>query len=189
MRLTTTLTTTIAAAFVAAATAFAAPTNATEHCPHKFGSAQQIVDAGGAAVQEWVIADLQKSETVLPEYSPRGQLWEASTTVRAATGTLTPIIPNLHAVTAAGQRYPVLWQIATPQGLPAATLAQGQSSSGKVYFDIEGTEPMAVIYADGNGTHMMWCCDGMMKMPMDNCPMCATTEKPCPHCRDRDVEP
>lgn len=185
MRLRTAMTTTIAAAFVAAATAFAAPATATEHCPHKFGSVQQIADAGPAVVQEWVVSDLQKSTAVLPGYTPRGQLWEASATVRAATGTVTPIIPNLQAVTANGQRYVVLWQLATPQGLPASTLVQGQSSSGKVYFDAVGTDPMAVVYADGNGTHLMWCCDGAMKMPMDNCPMCAAMEKPCPHCRDR----
>lgn len=131
MRLLTVLTATLAAAFVAGAIAFAAPAAATKHCPHKFGSAQQIVDAGGAVVQEWTVADLQKSATILPGYTPRGQLWESSATVRAVTGTVTPIIPNLYAVPIDGQRHPVLWQIATPEGLPATTLAQGQSSTGK----------------------------------------------------------
>ncbi len=187
LRLLTVLTATLAAAFVAGAIAFAAPAAATKHCPHKFGSAQQIVDAGGAVVQEWTVADLQKSATILPGYTPRGQLWESSATVRAVTGTVTPIIPNLYAVPIDGQRHPVLWQIATPEGLPATTLAQGQSSTGKVYFDIVGADPMAVLYADGNGRHLMWCCDQAMQMPMsmDKCPMCAAMEMPCPHCRDR----
>ncbi|WP_081809096.1 MPT63 family protein [Mycobacterium sp. URHB0044] len=187
MRLRTALTTTITTSLIAAATAFAAPAFATEHRHHEFGSAQQIVDAGGAVVQEWVITDLQKSTAVLPGYTPRGVLWEASATVRAVTGTVTPIIPNLQAVSADGQHYPVLWQIAIPQGLPAATLAQGQNASGEVYFDALGADPMAVVYADGNGTHLMWCCNGNMNMPMpmENCPMFAAVDQPCPHSRFR----
>ena len=187
MRLRTALTTTITAALIAAATAFTGPAFATEHGHHEFGSAQQIVDAGGAVVQEWVITDLQKSTAVLPGYTPRGVLWEASATVRAAAGTVTPIIPNLHAVSADGQHYPVLWQIANAQGLPATTLGRGQSSSGTVYFDAIGADPMAAVYADGNGTHLMWCCNSAMNMPMpmENCPMCAAMDQQCPHCRDR----
>ncbi|WP_082961926.1 MPT63 family protein [Mycobacterium sp. 852014-52144_SCH5372336] len=181
----TAMITAIAAAFVAAATALAAPASAAEHGHHQFGSAQKIVDAGGAVVQEWVVADLQKSTTVLPGYTPRGQLWEASATVRAANGTVTPVIPNLSAVASGGQRYPVLWQIPNPQGLPATTLAQGQTASGKVFFDVTGAEPMAVIYDNGSGTHLMWCCDGNMLMPMDDCPMCAAMGQQCPHCRGR----
>jgi hypothetical protein len=186
MRLRTAAIATITAALIASATALAAPASAREHSHHQFGSTQQLVDAGGAIVQEWAVTDLQKSTATLPGYTPRGQLWEASATVRASSGTVTPIIPNLYAVTADGQRNPVLWQIASPQGLPATTLAQGQTSSGKVYFDAVAADPMAVIYDNGTGTTLMWCCKGSMTMPMpmDNCPMCAGMDQPCPHCRD-----
>lgn len=180
------LITTVLAAFIGVATAVAVPASAREHAHHQFGTPQQLVDAGGAVVQEWTVTGLQRSTAALPGYAARGQLWEATATVRAVTGTVTPIIPNLHAVTAGGQRWPVIWQIANPQGLPGATLAQGQAASGKVYFDVIEAKPMAVIYDNGSGAPLMWCCtEGMtMPMPMDNCPMCSTMSQPCPHCRD-----
>ncbi|CAN7303849.1 DUF1942 domain-containing protein [Mycolicibacterium hippocampi] len=169
-----------------AASTFAPPAVAAMPCGHQFGSPQQLTDAGGAVIQEWVISDLRKSSADLPGFTAPGQLWEASATVRAVTGAVTPIIPNLYAVTADGQRYPVLWQIASPQGLPAATLGQGQASSGAIYFDAVGLEPMAVIYDNGTATQLIWCCDGsMMMMPMENCPMCADMQRPCPHCPGR----
>ncbi len=163
--------------------------SATLHCLTgcaigEIGSPQQRADAGGA-VHEWTVTDLQKSTGPLPGYVPLGEVWEASVTVRAVDGTVTLIIPNLSAVTAGGQRSPVLWQIASPEGLSATTLAQGQSSDGKVYFDIVG-EPMAVLYDDGTGTPLMWCCraDMQMQMPMENCPMCAAMKQPCSRCRE-----
>lgn len=169
-----------------AAPTFAPLAVAAMPCGHQFGSPQQLTDAGGAVIQEWVISDLRKSSADLPGFTAPGQLWEASATVRAVTGAVTPIIPNLYAVTADGQRYPVLWQIASPQGLPAATLDQGQASSGAIYFDAVGLEPMAVIYDNGTATQLIWCCDGsMMMMPMENCPMCADMRRPCPHCPGR----
>ena len=190
MRLRTAFIAAIVAALVASATAMATPASAGEHCRHQFGSAQQVTDAGGAVVEEWAVADMQKSTATLPGYTPRGQLWEASATVRAVAGARTPIIPNLSAATKGGQRYPVLWQIATAQGLPATTLAESQSSSGKVYFDVVGLEPIAVVYDNGTGQTLMWCCiAGMsmpmsMPMPMENCPMCAAMSQPCPGCGD-----
>lgn len=165
------------------AATLAPPAVAAMPCGHQFGSPQQLTDAGGAVVQEWVISDLRESSVALPGYTARGQVWEASATVRAVTGTVTPIIPNLYTVTADGQRYPVLWQIASPQGLPATTLGQGQASSGAIYFDAVGPQPMAVVYDNGAPTQLFWCCTGsMMMMPMEKCPMCADMQRACPHC-------
>ena len=163
--------------------AFGSSALAAMSCEHKFGSNQHLTDAGGAVVQEWAVSDLRRSSADLPGFTSGGQLWEASATVRAVTGTVIPIIPNLYAVTASGQRYPVLWQIASPQGLPASTLGEGQTSSGTIYFDVVGAEPMAVVYDNGAGTQLIWCCNGSMMMPMENCPMCADMQRPCPHCR------
>lgn len=139
---------------------------AANHCPHHFGAAQQLPDAGGGT-QEWTVASLKKSGAVLPGYQPAGQLWEAEVTVRAAEGTVTPLIPNL-AGHAKGEYYPALWQVATDQGLSAATLTEGQTSSGTVYFDATGSDPTAVVYGGGDGAvpAMMWCCESM-SMPMD----------------------
>ncbi|AMT73504.1 hypothetical protein ABG82_02805 [Mycobacteroides immunogenum] len=178
--------------------------HAAGSCPHRFGAAQQLPDAGGGT-QGWTVSGLKKSAAVLPGYTPAGQLWEAAATVRADRGTITPLIPNL-AAHAIGGHYPVLWQVGTDQGLPAATLDEGQSSSGTVYFDVTGPDPMAVVYTAGAGAPaMMWCCDAAMgtsanktmdpkmnaemKAMMAHCPCCqdmpAPTAAPgagCPCC-------
>ena len=98
--------------------------------------------------------------------------------MQAVSGTVTPVIPNFHAFTADGRSYQVLWQLASPQGIPGATLAQGQTSTGKLYFDATGADPVAVTYDGGAGHPLMWCsCDAMMampmRMPMENCPCCS----------------
>lgn len=172
------------ALLIAATTALSAPTSAAKSCPHRFGSPQQRVDADGAVVQEWTIAGLRESEDALPGYTPRGQLWEAAATLRAVKGTVTPLIPSFYAAAPGGQRVGVvLWQAATPQGIPPTTLAQGQSSTGKIYFDVVGGDPMGIVYDDGAGGLLMWCCEtGMtMSMPMGKCPMCAARDCPSPH--------
>lgn len=144
---------------------------AADECMHGFGSHQQLVDAAGASVHEWTVTNLKKSADPAPGYPLAGQLWEATASVKAVSGTVTPIIPNFSAFAADGRTYQVLWQLASPQGLPGATLAQGQTSTGKLYFDATGADPVAVTYADGAGHPLMWC--GMsMSMPMANCTCC-----------------
>src|SRR5882672_6410982 len=103
---------------------------------HGFGSHQRLVDAGGAVVQEWTVTDLKKSADPAPGYPLAGQLWEATASVQALSGAVTPIIPNVNVSTADGRAYPVLWQLASPLGLSGATIAPGQTSTGKVYFDV-----------------------------------------------------
>jgi hypothetical protein len=135
-----------------------------------FGSPQRLVDAGGDVVQEWTVTDLKKSTDSAPGYPLAGQLWEATATVAAVSGTVTPIIPNLRATTMGGDSYQVLWQVASPQGLSGATIPQGQTSTGKVYFDVTGPDPHMVTYTGSGTQRLMWCpCEsmmpGMMTMP------------------------
>jgi hypothetical protein len=152
---------------------------ANANCMHAFGTHQRLMDAGGAVVQEWTVTDLKKSADPAPGYPLAGQLWEATASVEAISGAVTPIIPNFQARTAGGS-YPALWQLASPLGISGATIAQGQTSKGKVYFDITGDDPMAVTYAGGRAKPLMWCsCDRMMSMPMDDCPHCREGQ-PCP---------
>jgi hypothetical protein len=151
--------------------------SAADECMHGFGSHQQLVDADGASAQEWTVTDLKKSADTAPGYPLAGQLWEATAAVKAVSGTITPIIPGFSAFTADGRSYQVLWQLASPQGIPGATLAQGQTSTGKLYFDATGGDPVAVTYRDGAGHPLMWCsCDALMampmRMPMEICPWC-----------------
>jgi hypothetical protein len=163
----------IAAAAVTAMVGFAVPATASaaEECMHMLGSRQQIADAGGAVVQEWTVTDLKKSTDTAPGYPLAGQLWEATASVKAVSGTVTPIIPNFRAPTADGGSYPVLWQLSSSQGIPGATIPQGQKSAGKVYFDVTGANPVAVTYMGAGGQQLMWCGEAMMAM--DNCPCCA----------------
>jgi hypothetical protein len=150
-------------------------------CPHRFGAHQQVANPAG--VQDWAVSDLKKSVEPAPGYPLAGQLWESTVTVTAVSGTQTPLIPSFSAHTGDGAVYPVLWQLATPDGISGATLVEGQTSTGKVYFDVTGADPLAVTYSGGGATELMWCCgDGMMAtMSMTNCP-CCTGPKPCPCC-------
>jgi hypothetical protein len=152
--------------------------SAADDCMHGFGSHQQLADADGASAQEWTVTNLKKSADTAPGYPLAGQLWEATASVKAVSGTITPIIPDFSAFTADGRSYQVLWQLASPQGIPGVTLAQGKTSTGKLYFDATGGDPVAVTYRDGAGHPLMWCsCDAMMampmRMPMENCPCCS----------------
>jgi uncharacterized protein DUF1942 len=154
--------------------------SAAKECMHQFGSHQQLTDAGGAVVQEWSVTDLKRSTDQAPGYPLAGQLWEATASVTAVSGTVTPIIPNFRAPTMDGGSYQTLWQLSTPQGISGATIAQGQTSTGKLYFDVTGADPMAVVYTGAGTRPLMWCCnggmmampEGMMNMPMDDCPCC-----------------
>jgi len=143
---------------------------AANECMCDFGSHQRLADAGGATVQEWTVTNLKKSSDPAPGYPLAGQLWEATASVQAISGTVTPIVPNFRVVTADGSSYPVLWQLPSPQGLPGATIAQGQTSTGKIYFDATGADPDMVTYT-GGAQSLMWCsCDAMMSMPVGAMP-------------------
>ena len=139
------------------------------------------MDAGGAVIQEWTVTDLKKSADPAPGYPLVGRLWEATVSVQAISGTVTPIIPNFQARTAGGS-YPVLWQLASPQGISGATIVQGQKATGKVYFDVTGADPLMVTYTGGGAQPLMWCdCEAMMAMPMDAM-MAMMPMGDCPHC-------
>ena len=135
-------TTSIAAAFAAAAiaaagaiTAFSAPIAiADDHnavnTTH-LGSQAELVD--GNVVQGWTVTGLKVSTDTIP-YQPQGTLWEATATDHAIQGSAIPIVSNFNARARDGQTYRALFGVATAQGVNPATLAQGQQTSGKVYF-------------------------------------------------------
>lgn len=169
----------VTSAALAAVAAIGAPpaTAAMRECPHRLGSHQSLVDAGGAVAQDWTLTDLHASTDTTPGYPLTGHLWEATATVRAVSGMVTPVIPNFAAMGADHRTYPVLWQLASPTGLSAATLTEGQTSTGKVYFDVTGTNPAAVVYNTGGPKPAMMWCDmaamaPMMAMSMTDCPNC-----------------
>ncbi|OBB44638.1 MPT63 family protein [Mycobacterium sp. 852002-51961_SCH5331710] len=117
------------------------------------GSQGKLVD--GDVIQGWTIANLKPSSDAIP-YPVSGTLWEATATDRAIQGPATPIVSNLNARAADGQSYRSLFGVATAQGVNPSTLAQGQETSGKVYFDVTGASPDSVVYNAGGQDLLVW---------------------------------
>jgi uncharacterized protein DUF1942 len=147
----------IAAAAVATAGAvgiLAAPlASAEDVTTTNVGSQAKLVD--GNVVQGWTITDLRPSSDEIP-YAVAGTLWEATATDEAIQGAVTPIVSNLNARARSGATYRVLFGVATPQGVNPATLGQGQKTTGKVYFDVTGDAPDAVVYSAGGQDLLAW---------------------------------
>jgi hypothetical protein len=117
------------------------------------GNEAKLTD--GNVVQGWTITGLKPSTDLIP-YPVAGTLWEASATDQAIRGSATPIVSNLNARARDGQTYRVLFGAATPQGVNPATLAQGEKTSGKVYFDVVGENPDSVVYNAGGQDLLVW---------------------------------
>ena len=98
---------------------------------------------------------LKPSSDTIP-YQVRGTLWEATATDKAVAGSATPIVSNFNARAADGENYRALFQVATPQGVNPATIAQGQETSGKIYFDVTGPTPDTVVYNAGGRDVLVW---------------------------------
>jgi hypothetical protein len=146
-----------AAATVAAAGAvgvIAAPVASAEDVTTtSVGSQAKLVD--GNVIQGWTIADLRPSSDAIP-YPVAGTLWEATATDEAIQGSATPIVSNLNARARSGETYRVLFGVATPQGVNPATIGQGEKTTGKVYFDVTGDAPDAVVYSAGGQDLLAW---------------------------------
>jgi hypothetical protein len=148
-----------AAAAVAAAGSigivFGAPTAAADPTTQTLGSQGKLVDGAGNVVQGWTISGLKPSSDVIP-HQVNGTLWEATATDEAVQGGATPIVSNLNARARDGETYRVLFGAATPQGVNPATLAQGEKTTGKVYFDVTGATPDSVVYNAGGQDVLVW---------------------------------
>lgn len=143
-----------AAAAAAAFWTFSVPIAAAdETVTTTLGQPAEIAD--GAVKQAWTITGLRPSADVIP-YTLQGTLWEAAAADTALQGDVIPIIPNLRARASDGATYAVLWTVATPQGVNPATLAAGQTTAGKIYFDVTGPSPDSVLYSDGARDLALW---------------------------------
>lgn len=142
--------TTVAAAAVALAGASIA---SAETETQWLGQPGELVN--GTVVQHWTVSHLKPSSDVIP-YRPIGTLWEATASDEAISGDVTPIISNLNARAKNGDTYRVLFGVATAQGVNPSTLAQGQKTSGKIYFDVTGEAPDSVFYSNGDGEQLLW---------------------------------
>ena len=117
------------------------------------GSQAKLVD--GNVVQGWTITGLKTSSDPIP-YPVAGTLWEATATDEAIQGGATPIVSNLNARARSGQTYRALFGVATPQGVNPSTLAPGEKTTGKVYFDVTGETPDSVVYNAGGQDLLVW---------------------------------
>lgn len=140
------------AGFIGAPFAFAEAESTTVETV-TLGSQGKLID--GNVIQGWTISDLKPSSDVIP-YPVTGTLWEATATDQAIQGSVTPIVSNLNARAADGTTYRVLFGAATPQGVNPSTLAEGQDTTGKIYFDVTGPEPDSVVYNAGGLDLLVW---------------------------------
>jgi hypothetical protein len=134
---------------VGAATASAAPVTGS------FGTPERLNDANGAIVSSYTVSNLEPSNDMV-NTPVTGKLWEATTTVDAVQGTVTPSIPFFNARAADGQNYRVLFQAPSPAGINAQPLTPGGRSAGKIYFDVTGPAPTQVVYNDAVQDRMVW---------------------------------
>jgi Domain of unknown function (DUF1942) len=154
-------TTRIAGALAATATAgvifapFASADAAEPAAPDTQSLGSQAKLVNGDVIQAWTISNLKPSSDVIP-HMVNGTLWEATATDQAIQGSVTPIVSNLNARAADGQNYRALFGAATPQGVNPSTLAQGQETSGKVYFDVTVSTPNSVVYNSGGQDLAVW---------------------------------
>lgn len=111
--------------------------------------------SNGDVLQGWTISNLKVSTDVIP-HATQGTLWEATATDEAIRGTVIPIVSNFNARSASGEDYRVLFGVATAQGVNPSTLAQGQKTTGKVYFDVTGADPTSIVYRAGGEDLLLW---------------------------------
>jgi hypothetical protein len=151
---TTVMATVVTAAFVGIVSpSTAAADQAIDASAHGLGFQATLVN--GEVVQGWTVSALKPSTDAIP-YPVQGTLWEATATDEAIEGSVIPIVPDLNARTPSGQTYRSLFQVATAQGVNPATLAQGQKTTGKVYFDVTGDQPSGVVYVAAGQDLASW---------------------------------
>jgi hypothetical protein len=122
----------------------------------KLGSELTMIDSVGQVELGWTVSDLKSSADSIPGYPVAGTLWEATATVKAIGGTVTPAISQFNARTAGGVSYRVLWQAASPNTISGATIPQGAQSTGKIYFDVTGPSPTIVTMNNGMEDLLVW---------------------------------
>ncbi|WP_204079741.1 MPT63 family protein [Mycobacterium riyadhense] len=122
----------------------------------KLGNELTMTDSVGQVVLGWKVSDLKSSIDIIPGYPVAGDVWEATATVNAISGPVTPAISQFNARTADGVNYRVLWQASGPNTISGATIPQGAQASGKIYFDVTGPSPTIVAMNNGMEDLLIW---------------------------------
>lgn len=122
----------------------------------KLGSELTMTDSVGQVVLAWTVADLKPSTDLTPGYAPAGKLWEATATVRAIRGSVTPGISQFNAVAPNQAAYRVLWYVFSPTNISGGTIPEGAQSTGKIHFDVTGPAPNTVTVNNGMEDLLIW---------------------------------
>jgi hypothetical protein len=152
MRNVITLATAAMASTAVIALAGAVPATA-DAATTSFGSAAKITD--GNVVTSYTVSSPTPSSDPI-NVPVVGKLYSAKVSVQAVQGSSTPSIPFFNARTSSGDNYRVLWQAYAPNGLSGATLQQGGTASGNIYFDVTGAAPTTIAYNDAVQDRAIW---------------------------------
>ncbi|OBF28157.1 immunogenic protein MPB63 [Mycobacterium sp. ACS1612] len=158
MKITAIVATAAATVAMGMAGAATAPTVSAAAYPitGKLGSELTMTDTVGQVELSWKVSDLKPSSDVMPGYPVAGKLWEATATVRAIRGSVTPAISQFNAVAPNQDAYRVLWQVASPVNISGATIPEGAEATGKIHFDVTGAPPTTVTMNNGMEDLMIW---------------------------------
>lgn len=151
---TTVAKTAIGATAVAVFSVFGAATASADPAVQPFGTSEKLVD--GPLVTSYTVANLKPSNVVIPGFTPKGKLYQADVTAHADHGTVTPLVADFNARANNGQTYRVIDTAPTPEGINPAAIAEGDQSTGKIYFDVTGEAPNGVVYNDGTEDVLIW---------------------------------
>jgi hypothetical protein len=122
----------------------------------KLGTSLTMTDTVGQVVLSWNVGDLKPSSDVMPGFPVSGTLWEATATVKAIRGTVTPAISQFNAVAPNQAAYRVLWEVASPANISGASIPQGAQATGKIHFDVTGAAPTTVTMNNGMEDLLIW---------------------------------
>jgi len=131
-------------------TVTAAPASAVDNLK-AFGQQIRFIDAAGNPMIGYTVSDFGRSSDPVPH---NGELFEATLTVSAFSTWATPLIALFNARARSGQGYPLIPD--APGGISGAQVAPGQSSTGKLYFDVVASVPNSVAYNDGMRDILAW---------------------------------
>jgi hypothetical protein len=156
MNITTVATSAVATVATAAGIGIAAsPTASGDSYPvvQKFGTQETL--ANGGVVQGWTVSNLQPSTDAI-NVPIRGKLWEATATDKAIAGQAMPLPFRFSARTPRGEDYGFVNGAPSPPSFSWAYIPQGQSVTGKLYFDVTGENPNGVVYRTGPADLLIW---------------------------------
>lgn len=161
MKISTMILTAVTAVLIATVGSASAPPASAAAYPivGKLGSELTMTDTVGQVALSWTVSDLKPSTDTAPNYFPyamQGKLWEATATVKAISGTVTPAISQFNAIAPNQAAYRVLWQVPFSTNISGATIAQGAQATGKIHFDVTGPNPTTVTMNNGMEDLMIW---------------------------------